>query len=139
MTARGSTGAAPAISSGPIAAFGLVGGAATFVHFLAVSLLVPLGADPLIANIAAFVAAFGVSFAGHERWTFPAAGRSRARALLRFFIVALMSFLANELGYDLLLRFTPLGYREALLIVLIVVGGPTFIASRHWAFADEPV
>jgi putative flippase GtrA len=121
-----------------LAAFGVVGATAALVHLLVVSVLVPFGMHPLVANIVAFSVAFGVSFAGHSRWTFPAKGRERPRALHRFFTVALSSFVMNELLYALLLRFTRLGYREALVIVLVIVASSTFIASKYWAFAHEP-
>lgn len=134
MTARGSTGIAPAgLRTGPIVAFGLVGAAAALVHFLVVSLLVPLGVHPLVANVGAFPVAFGVSFFGHRRWSFPAR-HARPSALPRFFAVAVSSFVANEFLYALLLWFTPLGYREALVIVLILVASATFAASKYWAF-----
>ena len=134
MTARGSTGTAPAaLRTGPIFVFGLVGAAAALVHFFVVILLVTLGAHPLAANVVAFVAAFGISFFGHGRWSFPAR-RARPRALPRFLAVAVSSFTMNELLYALLLWFTPLGYRAALMIVLILVASATFVASKQWAF-----
>ena len=117
--------------------FGIVGTAAAVVHFIVVSLLVPLGIHPLIANIVGFAVAFGVSFAGHRRWTFAAGGRELPRALNRFFAVAVCGFAANELLYALVLRFTRLEYGSALLIVLTLVAGSTFVASKFWAFADE--
>ena len=124
-------------ATGQVVAFGVVGAAAALVHFLVVSLLVPVGVHPLIANVAAFLVAFGVSYAGHSRFTFPRGSRERPRALHRFFAVAASSFVMNELLYALLLQLTRLGYREALLIVLIVVASSTFIASKYWAFAYE--
>jgi putative flippase GtrA len=120
----------------PIIVFGFVGASAAVVHFLLVSLLVPLGAHPLAANVLAFSVAFSVSFSGHQRWTFPAAGHARPQALHRFFAVALTGFIVNELLYAVLLRFTSLGYREALVMVLLFVAGATFVASKYWAFAD---
>jgi putative flippase GtrA len=134
MTARGSTGIAPAgLRTASIVAFGFVGAAAALVHFLVVGLLAPLGAHPLAANVVAFLVAFGVSFFGHSRWSFPAR-RAWLGALPRFLAVAVSSFVANEILYALLLWFTPLGYREALVIVLILVASATFVASKHWAF-----
>ena len=134
MIARGSTATAPAgLRTGSVVTFGFVGAAAALVHFLVVILMVPLGAHPLAANVGAFFAAFGVSFLGHERWSFPAR-RARPRALPRFLAVAVSSFVMNELLYALLLVFTPLGYRAALMIVLILVASATFVASREWAF-----
>jgi len=121
----------------PLIAFGLVGTAAFLVHFVIVSVLVPIGLHPLIANVVGFGTAFAVSFAGHSRWTFPAGDRERPRALARFFAVASAGFVTNELLYAVLLRWTGLGYRVALVIVLVVVAISTFVASKFWAFADD--
>lgn len=118
-----------------VVAFGLVGSAAAAVHFSIVSLVVPLGPPPLLANVIGFAGAFGVSFAGHNYWSFPAAGRPKRRAALRFLLVACTSFALNETLYWLVLR-TGLDYRLALLLVLGAVALLTLLASRYWAFAD---
>lgn len=119
-------------------AFALVGTAAFVVHFLVVSALVPLGLHPLIANVVGFLCAFGVSFVGHDQWSFPSAGRAKSIALRRFFIVATLGFGVNETLYWLLLRLTAADYRLALLIVLAVTAALTLLLSKFWAFADEP-
>jgi putative flippase GtrA len=117
--------------------FGFVGAAAFATHFGVVSVIVPFGIHPLLANVVAFLTAFGVSFVGHNTWTFPAAGsRDKSRALRRFAVVACSSFALNEMLYALLLGFTPLSYRIALLIVLVVVASVTLVLSKYWAFAD---
>ena len=133
------TGARPSLElprSREIIAFAVVGSLAMLVHFLVVSALVPLGLPPLIANVVAFLTAFSVSFLGHSRWSFPATGNARPLALRRFFVVAISSFAANETLYWLLLRFTDLDYRLALLLVLVLVAGSTLVLSKYWAFAD---
>ncbi len=117
-----------------IGRFGVVGISALAVHWVVVALLVPTGLAPLVANVLAFLVAFQVSYAGHRRWTFDAAHLSRRQTLPRFFLVALASFAANELMYAVLLRYTPLDYRLALLLVLGLVAGMTFLFSRQWAF-----
>lgn len=117
-------------------AFGIVGGVACLVHLLVVSLLVPLGIAPLLANIGGFLTALGVSYAGHERWSFPSANRVHRVAVRRFFTVAVTSFAANETLYWLMLRYTGLSYRLALVIVLAVVATLTLVSSKYWAFAD---
>jgi putative flippase GtrA len=138
MSAGGTRSSVPSIGrAASILAFGMVGAAAACVHFTIVSLLVPLGTHPLVANVAGFLVAFAVSFSGHRRWTFPGTGRARPKALHRFFIVAATSFALNESLYAVLLRFTELGYRPALIIVLLVVAVSTFVTSKYWAFADE--
>ena len=117
--------------------FGAVGITAMLVHLGCVALiLVPLGLDPLIANLIAFLIAFQVSHAGHQRLTFSHQEAPVARSRLRFFGVALMSFVINELMYWVLLRFTSLDYRAALAMVLVAVAALTFVIARQWAFAS---
>jgi putative flippase GtrA len=121
-----------------LAAFSIVGCAAFAVHFFVVSAIVPLGVPPLAANVLGFAAAFGVSFVGHDRWSFPASARSRSLAARRFFVVAVIGFLANQTLYFALLELTSLPYRLALLVVLTAVAGLTLVLSKLWAFADAP-
>jgi putative flippase GtrA len=121
------------------AAFGAVGAAAFAVHFAVVAMLVPRGLPPLVANVAAFVVAFAVSFAGHARWSFPAAGRPVLPALAKFASVALAAFALNEACYAALLLWTRLGYRTALVLVLVGVAAFTYVAGRRWAFAAPRV
>jgi putative flippase GtrA len=116
-------------------AFGIVGCSAAAVHLGIVSAIVPFGLPPLLANVIGFAGAFGVSFTGHNYLTFPAAGRAKRRAALRFLLVACSSFALNESLYWLLLR-TGLDYRIALVLVLGAVAALTLLASRYWAFAD---
>jgi putative flippase GtrA len=121
-----------------VVAFGVVGASAFVVHFGVVASIVPLGVPPLVANVVGFVVAFTVSFIGHGRWSFPAEGRPVGPALRRFAVVAISGFALNEGLYAVLLRFTRLDYRFALLLVLIGVAGLTWLANRHWAFAHRP-
>jgi putative flippase GtrA len=121
-----------------LAIFAAVGGAAFITHFSVVTIIVPFGIQPLLANVVAFCVAFGVSFAGHNRWTFPARGeRDRSRALRRFATVACASFVMNEMVYAVLLNFTRLPYQIALLMVLSVVASFTLLSSKFWAFSDD--
>lgn len=118
--------------------FAAVGGAAFITHFSVVTIIVPFGIHPLVANVAAFGIAFGVSFVGHNLWSFPARGeRDRARALRRFAAVACTSFVLNEMIYAVLLNFTQLPYQIALLMVLCVVASFTLLFSKYWAFSDD--
>lgn len=117
--------------------FGLIGVSAMLAHFLLVSvLLVPLGMRPLVANVVAYLLAFQVSYWGHRVKTFEAGHLPHSQTLPRFFTVATLSFLLNEALYFLLLHFTTLDYRIALLIVLFTVAVVTFVLSRLWVFHD---
>ena len=118
--------------------FAVIGISALLVHFLLVLLLVPQGLQPLLANVLAYLLAFQVSYWGHRLKTFEAAHLPHSQTLPRFFAVASLSFLLNEGMYYLLLRFTPLDYRMALLLVLFCVAVVTFVLSRLWAFSSRP-
>jgi putative flippase GtrA len=116
--------------------FGVIGISALLTHFLLVALLVPQGLQPLQANVLAYLLAFQVSYWGHRQKTFAAGHLAHRQTLPRFFVVASLSFLLNETLYFLLLHFTALDYRVALLLVLFAVALVTFVLSRHWAFAQ---
>ena len=115
--------------------FGVVGVSAMLVHFLTVTVLVPLGVAPLLANVPAFLIAFQVSYWGHRRLTFRVAGVAHRRALPRFFAVACLGFGVNEALYFVLLRFAAVDYRIGLAVVLVVAAALTFALSKWWAFA----
>jgi putative flippase GtrA len=116
--------------------FIFVGCAAAAVHFAVVVLLVSQSAwNPLLANIAAWLTAFCVSFAGHWHLTFPRSGAPLARAAGRFFLISLAGFATNEAMYAVLLRL--LGehwYAPALFVVLVAVAFMTWLLSSRWAF-----
>jgi len=116
-----------------LARFGVVGIAAMATHWCVVAILVPLGMTPLIANVIGFCIAFNVSFFGHHHWTF-ASSDNQQDTFKRFAGVAILGFISNEALYALLLKFTQLDYRVALIIVLIAVAGMTYLLSRLWAF-----
>jgi putative flippase GtrA len=118
--------------------FGVVGVTAMLVHLGTVSLMfVPWGIHPLAANVLGFLIAFQVSHAGHRALTFRPSTVSASHTRLRFFAVAVGSFLVNEAMYASLLHFTTLDYRIALAIVLVVVAALTFFLARNWAFAAQ--
>ncbi|MCY1559138.1 GtrA-like protein [compost metagenome] len=105
------------------------------VHFSLVGwVLVPIGLSPLLANLLGFLMAFKVSYWGHRLKTFGARHVPHLKALPRFFLVASLGFVLNETLYFLLLRYTQLDYRDALLLVLAAVAGLTFLLGRFWAF-----
>lgn len=114
--------------------FGLVGLAATTVHLAIISLLIRLGLAPLLANLVAFLCAFGVSFCGHYFWTFRSA-TGITRAVLRFFLIAVGGFLINSVLLALLLHWTSLGSTTCALIAVLVVPVLSFLASKFWGFA----
>lgn len=116
--------------------FASSGAIAALIHFLIVCALVPAGLHPLSANLLAFLSAFQFSYVIHSRWTFRSAPRG---GYLRLFAVSSTAFLANEILYAILLKSGVLGYRTALALVLILVSGATYLASKFWVFpASRP-
>jgi len=118
-----------------VARFVAVGCAAAAVHWLVVVLLVShWQLAPLLANIPAWLTAFGVSFGGHHRLTFGDHQAPVGSSLRRFFMVSALGFVLNQGAYAALLRFSGQRYDVALLIVLVAVAVLTYLLSRAWAF-----
>ncbi|MEX0969797.1 MAG: GtrA family protein [Paracoccaceae bacterium] len=119
---------------GQIIRFGLVGGLATLVHMLVGVSLIGTGMAPLLANLCAFLVAFGVSFIGHYGFSFPQKTASLSSAFKRFILVAIGGFLINE---SLLALYVWAAIGPAALGLILSTGfaaAATFFASRNWAF-----
>lgn len=119
--------------------FGVVGLAATVVHFLVAVVAVQLGVlAPQLANVLGFGVAFCVSFFGQWRWTFAQRGAAPvARALPLYLLLSIGGFAANALAYAWLLANTSWRYDVALAVVLAAVAALTFVASRAWVFKSR--
>ena len=120
-----------------LARFGLVGVGATATHMLvAAALITHLKLNPFVANSAAFIVAFFISFLGHYFWSFQSKAQSANQALKKFFLIAAGGFGFNTLVLAALLKSgitTPL---SSTMIAIGVVPVITFIASRFWAFKN---
>ncbi|MDR0213307.1 MAG: GtrA family protein [Comamonas sp.] len=115
--------------------FVLVGGSAAATHLAVVGLLVSLlDMPPLAANVLAFLVAFVVSYNGHALFTFSAARARGWPVVARFFAVACLSFVANELLYYIALNWLHWHYFWSLAAVLVLVAIGTFVMSKFWAF-----
>lgn len=122
-----------------LGAFVIVGTTAAAVHFAVVWAAVDGGGlAPLVANVVGWACAFGVSFAGHHRWTFAAQRAPLGRSMRRFVLISAIGFAVNEAAYALLLQTSGLGYRAALALVLVGVAAFTYVLGRHWAFLGTP-
>jgi len=119
--------------------FIVVGCAAATTHWLiAVTCVEQLALHPLVANVAGWLTALTVSFAGHFRLTFRDHTRHQVGALWpaawRFFLVSAGGFLINESAYAFLLHATTIPYDVLLFALLLGVAVLTFVLSRYWAF-----
>ena len=120
--------------------FVLIGTAAAATHFAVVwAVVAAAGLPPLVANVIGWVVAFAVSFGGHFAWTFADQQAPIMQAMQRFAAVSLAGFVVNESLYALLLHGGVLGYRSALVVVLLMVAVMTYVLSRFWAFRSKSV
>lgn len=119
--------------------FGLVGGAATLVHFVVALSLIAFGIHPLWSNALGFVVAFQVSYFGHRSFTFKHPELPIAQSMRRFAVVATGGFLLDEGLLAVLLVWTALPAPVALAAALLVVAGVTFVAVRLWVFVGQGV
>ena len=112
-----------------------VGGCAAATHLMVVALLVHfLHLAPLAANVLAFLVAFVVSYQGHAWFTFSRTGARGWRVVGRFFAVASLSFVGNELLYAAALHWLAWHYLASLAAVLVLMAVATFVLSKFWAF-----
>ena len=115
--------------------FVLVGGCAAATHLAVVALLVQATRmAPLIANVLAFLVAFVVSYNGHALLTFASAQARGWGVVARYFAVASLSFVANELLYAIALDWLHWHYLWSLAGVLVLVAVATFALAKFWAF-----
>ena len=118
--------------------FVLVGGSAAATHLAVVALLVSqLNMPPLSANVLAFLVAFVVSYNGHALLTFSAAQAKGWSVVARFFAVACLAFVANELLYYIALNWLHWHYFWSLAVVLVLVAAGTFVLGKFWAFKSR--
>ena len=119
--------------------FVLVGCLAATVHWaVVVGLVERQGWRPLLANLAGWLVALSVSFAGHHSLSFRGHGVPAQQSAGRFVAVSAARFSINEAAYALLLRWSGRRYDILLALVLVCVAMVTWWLSRHWVFRRKP-
>lgn len=114
--------------------FVIVGTLGAIAHISFGALFIQLGIHPLIANIFAFLLAFSGGFLGHHFYSFRGHGRPITYTFMRFFPVAIASFLLNE---TLLAGLLELGWFSptlSLVISSLSVAVFSYLLGRFWAF-----
>jgi putative flippase GtrA len=118
-----------------VAVFGLVGVAASVVHYLVALLAMRLGAGTIfLANLAGFALAFAVSYVGHYHLTF-ASGAAHRQALPRFLATALVGLGVNNLVLGLLVWAAGAERTGFIAVAILAAAGSVYVLSRGWAFA----
>lgn len=123
---------------GLAARYALVGVSATAVHITTVALILNYSdTSPILANTCAFLAAFGISFAGNYYWTFRSPGNP-GRALRRFLTISLTAFLMNTLLLTLLVEGQWFSPTVSAICSAALVPAMSFIATRFWGLKPHP-
>lgn len=86
------------------------------------------------SNWLGFLVAFPVSYFGHRYWTFQGTSMKHPQAILKFFFVALISFLGNQSLLWLGLQITPLPFWLLLAIIMLLIALMTYSLSKYWVF-----
>jgi putative flippase GtrA len=116
------------------ARFGTVGIIATAVHIVAIFLLLSKTLLPtLVANMLAFLTAFGISFIGHYLWTFRSPG-CVGKAIRRFLLISITAFVVNTMLLASLISTGWISTTASAIVSATVIPVITFLASRLWGF-----
>lgn len=114
-------------------AFFAVGTTAAVLHLLAFGML-KAHLLPELANLLAYLLAFGVSFAGHRWISFQGAQTTFIESLKRFAITSVAGFSSNQLLFVIFYRGFDVNDWLALMLALGLAAVQTFLLSRWWAF-----
>lgn len=117
--------------------YGVSGGVVTALGVGAYWLAaVPLGVDPLIANLLGYLVAVAAGYVMHSRWSFRGHGRrdDPLRTTSRFFLVSLVSLGLNSFWVWLLTDHFLLHPNWPMLPMLFVTPLVTFELNRRWVF-----
>lgn len=116
--------------------FGTVGMVATVVHVaLAFLLMTQTATNPYFANLAGFLAAFGISFFGNARLTFRYSG-ALGGPMMRFLAISFAS-LALTSAITALVEAQGLPRWTYVVLTLVIVPPITFVIAKFWVFAER--
>ena len=125
--------------------FGLVGLAATAIHFVvAIGSIEWLHMPVWLANIAGFLVALPASYLGHAFLTFSAARYGRSDHVTResagrFFLLATSGFAVNEVSVVVFTYGFGFPHRPTILVTLFAVAGFLFLLSKFWAYKGKDI
>jgi putative flippase GtrA len=115
--------------------FGFMGGVSTFSYFLFGYLLVTvLGLPVFLGNAAAYLLAFGISYAGQCRWTFQAQGFHKSM-LPRYALAQATGLVLNTCLIWLLGR-VGLSYVMSMPVAALFVAFVTYLLCKFFVFRN---
>jgi putative flippase GtrA len=117
-----------------LARFSIVGVVATVLHIgVAMIAVAAAGANPTVAAMIGFTAAFAVSYFGHFRFTFAASGRHRDY-LLKFAVSSLASLVLSTGTVWVATAILGIDYKPALFALAVIVPVCNYLVNRFWVF-----
>jgi putative flippase GtrA len=117
-----------------LARFSIVGVVATVLHVgVAMIAVAAAGANPTVAAMIGFTAAFAVSYFGHFRFTFAASGRHRDY-LLKFAVSSLASLVLSTGMVWVATAILGIDYKPALFALAVIVPVCNYLVNRFWVF-----
>lgn len=122
-------------SATEILRFGVVGLAATAIHYAILRLAVDtLEIPPSLANGSAFLCAVCVTYLGQSLWVFRRHSQHGAAQMLRFIVSLGFGFFANVAIMALSVHALGLEYQNGFLLSLFLVPVLSFVINRFWVF-----
>ena len=115
-----------------LAKFGIVGASGYLVNLGIYAALLGIGAHK--AAVVSFVIAAGWNYWWNRHWTFAHQKGSFAYQGMRFFVVALLGLLVNQLWLVLFLDVLGLGKIVSQAIAIILVMPLNFVGNKLWSF-----
>jgi putative flippase GtrA len=115
-----------------LAKFGIVGASGYLVNLGIYAALLGIGAHR--AAVVSFVVAAGWNYWWNRHWTFAHQKGSFAYQGMRFFVVALLGLLVNQLWLLLFLDVLGLGKIVSQAIAIILVMPLNFVGNKLWSF-----
>jgi putative flippase GtrA len=117
-----------------LARFSFVGVVATVLHIgVAMIAVAAAGANPTVAAMIGFTAAFAVSYFGHFRFTFAASGRHRDY-LLKFAVSSLASLVLSTGMVWVATAILGIDYKPSLIALAVIVPVCNYLVNRFWVF-----
>jgi putative flippase GtrA len=115
-----------------LAKFGIVGASGYLVNLGIYAALLGIGAHR--AAVVSFVISAGWNYWWNRHWTFAHQKGSFAYQGMRFFVVALLGLLVNQLWLALFLDVLGLGKIVSQAIAIILVMPLNFLGNKLWSF-----
>lgn len=115
--------------------FGIVGLAATAMHYFTLILMVELFAiSPTLANGLAFLFALCITYLGQSLWVFQERSQHNISQMLRFIVSLGFGLLSNMVIMAVSMHALGMGYQNGFLLSLLLVPALSFMINRLWVF-----